>query len=215
MTETPARPATGRTPTARSAPARPAPGRRERKKAATRQSIADAALRLFLERGYEHVSVRDVAEEADVSPTTVFKHFPGGKEALVFDQEEHTDASLVAAVRERDEGEAVVDALHRYVRERWLPHTSHPQHAEFHELIDSTPALRAYSERMWVRHTDTLSAALAEEFGVPAGDLACDALARFVLEVPVLARGRADQGAAVDALFGMLREGWRAPEGAR
>ncbi|NEA44024.1 TetR/AcrR family transcriptional regulator [Streptomyces sp. SID11385] len=203
MTENPARPAS------------PAPGRRERKKLATRQSIADAALRLFLARGYEHVSVREVAEEADVSPTTVFKHFPGGKEALVFDQEERTDASLAAAVRERAEGEGVVDALHRYVRDTWLPHAAHPQHAEFHELIDSTPALRAYSERMWVRHTDTLSAALAEECGVPAGDLACDALARFVLEVPALARGRADQGTAVDALFGMLREGWRAPEGGR
>jgi AcrR family transcriptional regulator len=193
-------------------PGTPAPlGRRERKKAATRQSIADAALRLFLERGYEHVSVREVAEEADVSPTTVFKHFPGGKEALVFDQEAATDASLVAAVRERRSGEDVLDALHRHVRETWLPHAAHPQHAAFHELIASTPALRAYSERMWIRHTGTLSTALAEEFGVPDGDLACDALARFVLEVPVLARGREDQGAAVDALFTMLRKGWRPP----
>ncbi|MGY5138836.1 TetR/AcrR family transcriptional regulator, partial [Streptomyces nigrescens] len=59
-------------------------GRRERKKAATRQALADAALRLFLERGYDQVSIRDIAEAADVSTTTLFKHFPG-KEALVFD----------------------------------------------------------------------------------------------------------------------------------
>ncbi|WP_147264659.1 TetR/AcrR family transcriptional regulator, partial [Streptomyces sp. NBRC 110611] len=61
----------------------PAPGRRERKKAQTRKALADAALRLFLERGYDGVSVKDVAEAADVSVTTLFKHF-SGKEALVF-----------------------------------------------------------------------------------------------------------------------------------
>ena len=57
-------------------------GRRERKKAATRKSLADAALRLFLDRGYDQVSIRDIAEAADVSTTTLFKHFPS-KEALV------------------------------------------------------------------------------------------------------------------------------------
>ena len=45
-------------------------GRRERKKAATRQKIADTALRLFLERGYDAVGIRDVAAEADVAVTT-------------------------------------------------------------------------------------------------------------------------------------------------
>ncbi len=51
-------------------------GRRERKKAATRQKIADTALRLFLERGYDDVGIRDVAAEADVAVTTLFSHFP-------------------------------------------------------------------------------------------------------------------------------------------
>ncbi|WP_280431681.1 helix-turn-helix domain-containing protein, partial [Nocardia brasiliensis] len=57
------------------------PGRRERKKAANRQALADAALRLFLERGYDAVGVREIADAADVSVATLFKHFPGGKEA--------------------------------------------------------------------------------------------------------------------------------------
>ncbi|KJK57800.1 hypothetical protein UK12_14285 [Saccharothrix sp. ST-888] len=51
-------------------------GRRERKKAATRRALADAALRLFLERGYEQVGIREIADAADVSTTTLFKHFP-------------------------------------------------------------------------------------------------------------------------------------------
>lgn len=83
------------TPPDRTAAPRPAVGRRERKKAATRQAIADAALELFLEHGFDRVSVRDVAEKADVSTTTLFAHFPS-KESLVFDREEDVDARLRA-----------------------------------------------------------------------------------------------------------------------
>lgn len=91
-------------------PDSPTPGRRERKKAATRQAIADAALQLFLEHGFDRVSVRDVAERADVSTTTLFAHFPS-KESLVFDREQEVDAALAAAVRERPDGQGVVEAL--------------------------------------------------------------------------------------------------------
>ncbi|GAA4488600.1 TetR/AcrR family transcriptional regulator [Actinoallomurus oryzae] len=185
----------------------PPVGRRERKKAATRQAIADAALRLFLERGYDQVSIRDIADAADVSTTTVFKHF-SGKEALVFDQDEHREAALTAAVRRRADGQSILDALRRHVLDSWLPLAAHPQMAEFTDLVDSTPALRAYSERMWTRHTDALSAAIADELGVRHDDLACAALARFVLQIPVLARGRPDRRAAVEALFDLLAHGW-------
>ncbi|MEU5180681.1 TetR/AcrR family transcriptional regulator [Streptomyces longwoodensis] len=190
----------------------PPVGRRERKKAATRQAIADAALQLFLERGYDRVSIRDVAEQADVSTATVFKHFTG-KEALVFDQEESNDARLVAAVRDREPGESVLDALRRHVLDTWLPIASHPQRQEFNHLVDSTPALRAYAERMWARHTDTLGAAIADEFGVDHDTLACTALARFVLEVPALAQGQKDHRAAVEEVFDFLAHGWRPPAG--
>ncbi|MBS2532549.1 helix-turn-helix transcriptional regulator, partial [Catenulispora sp. NF23] len=74
------------------------PGRRERKKAAIRQSLADTARDLFLERGYDAVGVREIAEAADVSVATLFNHFPDGKEALVFDQDADREAALVAAV---------------------------------------------------------------------------------------------------------------------
>ncbi|MFJ8825212.1 TetR/AcrR family transcriptional regulator [Streptomyces sp. NPDC102467] len=185
-------------------------GRRERKKAATRQAIADAALRLFLERGYDHVSVRDVADAADVSPTTVFKHFTG-KEALVFDQEESTDAHLIAAVRQREAGQSVLEALRQHVLDTWLPIAAHPQREQFNRLVDSTPALRAYGERMWIRHTDNLSAAIADEFGVEHDSLACATLARFALDVPALAQGQKDRRAAVEEVFDILANGWRPP----
>jgi AcrR family transcriptional regulator len=185
-------------------------GRRERKKAATRQAIADAALQLFLQRGYDEVSIREIADAADVSTTTLFKHFTG-KEALVFDQEGNRDAELVAAVRERAAGTGIVDALRQHVLDTWLPVAAHPQAAEFNHLVSSTPALRGYAERMWSRHTDRLSAAIAADLGVENDDLACVTLARFVLEIPALVRGRPDRRAAVEAIFDILTYGWKPP----
>lgn len=182
-------------------------GRRERKKAATRQAIADAALRLFLDRGYDQVTIRDVADAADVSTTTLFKHFTG-KEALVFDQDEDQEAELVAVVRQRPAGQSIVDALREHVMNTWLPAVAHPQMAEFTNLVDSTPALREYAERMWVRHTAALGAAIADEAGVDRDNFACIVLARFVLEIPALTRGRQDLRSAVETIFDTLTHGW-------
>jgi AcrR family transcriptional regulator len=186
-------------------------GRRERKKAATRQAIADAALRLFSERGYDQVGMREIADAADVSTATLFKHFPG-KEALVFDREQHTEAALVAAVREREEGQSVLEALREHVLRTLLPLVRDPRLREFVNLVNSTPALREYSERMWTRHTDTLAAAIADEYGVGHDDLACGTLARYVLEIPNIVRGRKKNVRAdVEAIFEILTNGWRPP----
>lgn len=125
-------------------PDSPTPGRRERKKAATRQAIADAALQLFLEHGFDRVSVRDVAERADVSTTTLFAHFPS-KESLVFDREQEVDAALAAAVRERPDGQGVVEALRAHALESWVPIVTDPRRARFTALVSDTPALREYS----------------------------------------------------------------------
>jgi AcrR family transcriptional regulator len=187
----------------------PVAGRRERKKAATRQAIADAALRLFLERGYDRVSIKDIAEAADVSTTTLFKHFPG-KEALVFDREEDREAELVAAVRGRPAGQDILDALREHVLASWLRVASHPLRDEFTALVDSTPALREYAERMWTRHTAALGAAIADDNGV-GHDVSCRALARFVLDIPALTRGRRDDRTAVEEIFALLTHGWRPP----
>lgn len=188
----------------------PVVGRRERKKAATRQAIADAALHLFLERGYDRVSIKDVADAADVATTTLFKHFPG-KEALVFDQDEGREAALVAAVRDRSAGQSVVDALRKHVLTCWLPIAANPRLVEFDDLIDSTPVLRDYAERMWTRHTAALSAAIADDAGVDHDDMACRALARFVLDIPALTRDRKDRHTAVEEIFDLLAHGWRPP----
>jgi AcrR family transcriptional regulator len=188
----------------------PPVSRRDRKKAATRQAIADAALQLFLEHGYDQVGIRDIAEAADVSTATVFKHF-SGKEALVFDQDQDRESELIAAVRQRPSGQSILDALRHHVLDTWPSIEAHPQAAAFINLVDSTPVLRAYAERMWTRYTDSLSAAIADEIGVSHDDLACAALARFVLDIPALARGRQDRRAAIEAIFDILTHGWEPP----
>ncbi|MCF3102317.1 TetR family transcriptional regulator [Streptomyces roseoverticillatus] len=190
------------------APAAPM-GRRERKKAATRKAIADAALRLFLERGYDEVGIREIADAADVSTTTLFKHFPV-KEALVFDEDADHEARLLAAVRERPEGRSIPAALRDHaLRYRMGATGSRAGFTAFFALVNDTPALRDYGQSMWLRHTSALAAVIAEESGLPADDPACTALAHFALEAPRTARGHDDPRQAVTRAFDLLECGWR------
>lgn len=189
----------------------PAPmGRRERKKAATRQAIADAALRLFLERGYDAVSVREIADAADVSTTTLFKHFPV-KEALVFDEDAEREAHLLAAVRERPEGQSVPAALREHALSARLASAGgDARFAAFLELAASTPALRDYGQKMWLRHATALARVIAEESGLAPDDPACTALAHFALEAPRVAYAHEDPRQAITRAFELLEHGWTA-----
>ncbi|NUW31762.1 TetR family transcriptional regulator [Nonomuraea sp. SMC257] len=184
-------------------------GRRERKKAQTRQALADAALRLFLERGYDNVGVKDVAEAADVAVTTLFKHFPS-KEALVFDLDADLEAALVAAVRERPAGRSIPAALRAHVLEWAVKVAADERGAHIARMVEGTPALSEYARRMWMRHESALARAVAEEVEAPAGDLACAALARFALEAADLVQRDADPGEAAAVVFGLLEQGWSA-----
>jgi AcrR family transcriptional regulator len=196
----------------------PAPGRRERKKAATRAALTDAARRLFLERGYDQVTVADIAAEADTAVTTLFKHFPDGKEALVFGDAagdtERAD-SLVAAVRDRAPGTSPVEALRTFFRGRGIfdPGSPHAQPGVV-ELISRTPVLRAYARHQWEVCEGPLTAVLTEATGVAPDDAATRALARFVLQVPDLASSRDDAVSALDEIFDRLAQGWPAPPSA-
>ena len=91
-------------------------GLRERKKAQTRQAIAEAAQRLFAERGFDAVTVAEVAREADVSQGTVFNYFPT-KEELFYSGMVVFEAELVEAVRARPPGESVLAAFRGFVLE--------------------------------------------------------------------------------------------------
>jgi AcrR family transcriptional regulator len=184
------------------------PGRRERKKAATHRALADAAMRLFLERGYDDVTVREIADAADVSTTTLLKHFPS-KEALVFDLDSEVEARLIAVVENRPPGSSLLSALREHTRGRIEYTVGSEEAADFMGLVRSTPALVEYWHKMWMRHEDALCRAIAADLGVPETDPRCAALAHLALEASALAQRAADPVRAVDAAFDLLENGWR------
>jgi len=188
---------------------RPPIGRRDRKKAATRKLIADAALRLFLERGYGNVTMREVANEADVSATTLLNYFPT-KEALVFDRDADIEASLVAAITDRPGGTSPLAALHQHIKERVGRASAAPGAAQFRALVQSATALIDHERDMWLRHQDALAAAIADADGLPADDRGCRLVAAFALQTLIVATGSEDPPFTVDLGFDLIERGWRA-----
>ncbi|HET9625204.1 MAG TPA: helix-turn-helix domain-containing protein [Kofleriaceae bacterium] len=187
-------------------PAPAPPGRRARKKAATRQALSDAALRLFLARGFADVTVREIADAVDVSTTTLMKHFPT-KEALVFDRDDEIERALVAAVTERPAHSSAFDALRAYLRARVaraVPARVRP----FLELVRTTPALSDHWHKMWLRHAHVLARALARDLGRPASDATCTAMAHLVLEAAALAERSAHPARTLEAALAILEHGW-------
>ncbi|MEV6792569.1 helix-turn-helix domain-containing protein [Streptomyces sp. NPDC051320] len=181
-------------------------GRRERKKAATRQKIADTALRLFLERGYDAVGIRDVAAEADVAVTTLFSHF-ASKEALVFEQGDDFEQRLTQAVTGRAPHEPLIPALRREIH-GLVRHCTADSAAPIWSMIEESPALREYEESMRLRHAETLATAIAADPGLSPTTTACRTIARFAIDAYSLARGADDPEAAVDEIFRMIEAAW-------
>jgi len=136
-------------------------GLREFKKQRTRQAIADTALRLFVERGFERVTVAEVAEAAGVSEKTVFNYFPT-KEDLFFDEVEEREAALVAAIQDRRPGESIPAALRRS-QIADCGRMCSAGFAAFARLIEESHALRAKELEIMARFTQTLARAIEEE----------------------------------------------------
>lgn len=190
------------------ATATPEPGRRERKKLATRRSIADHALRLFLERGFDSVTVAEIAEAADVAASTVFKHFPS-KEAIAFAGDPAVEADLVRAVTDRAATATITRSLRDYLVSAPTLVAGSP---EFVALVRRTPALTEYSDRMWSRHARAVAAAIETQTGWKASDIHVRAWTRYLVQIPSLVRGEADRAAAIDAVLDLLSHGWT-PDG--
>lgn len=86
------------------------PNLRDLKKQQTRQAIMDTALRLFVARGFDRVTVAEIARESNVSEATVFNYFPV-KEGLIFSRMETFEQRLVDAVRQRPPGQSALSAF--------------------------------------------------------------------------------------------------------
>ncbi|MEU2562869.1 TetR family transcriptional regulator [Streptomyces longispororuber] len=182
-------------------------GLRERKKAQTRRRLADTAFTLFRERGFENVTVAEIADAAEVAVSTLFAYFPC-KEALVFDAEDEYERALTAAVRDRGPGVPILDALEAHLVPVAQPAASGPSGEDFVELVKATPALLDYASRLRHRWEASLAATLAQEVGVPADDLLAKTLARFVLDANFLATYGDHTPDDLKTVFERLRYGW-------
>src|SRR5919108_4215791 len=123
------------------------PGLRERKKQQTWGLIAQTARRLFQERGFDAVTVADIARAADISRKTVFNYFPT-KEDLFYSGLEFFEARLLEAIRQRKPGESILAAFTRFVTDsRGLLAVDDPDAGErlltINRLITKSPALLA------------------------------------------------------------------------
>jgi len=150
-------------------------GLRERKKLRTRLLIAETARRLFAERGFEAVSVAEVARESEVSEATVFNYFPT-KEDLVYHGMEDFEGELLDAIRQRPAGMSVLDAFGRFVVEPRGFLASQDEAAQqallgIVRMIATSPALLARERQILARYTESVAALLAEETGAGPDDL--------------------------------------------
>ncbi|MFB7089476.1 TetR family transcriptional regulator [Streptomyces sp. NPDC056296] len=193
------------------------PGLRERKKQRTIQSLSDIAIGLFVERGFDAVSVAEVAAAAEVSKPTLFRYFPAKEDLVLHRIADHEGE----AARVAGEGPAPIEALRRHFLaglERADPVTGlsdRPDVLAFHTLLYGTPALVA---RLYT-HLERSEAALAEALG---GDLEARLAAGQIIAVRrVLAQEnwrriaagegvadvRGDAVAAAERAFGRLAAG--------
>ena len=140
------------------------PGLRERKKARTRQVIADAAARLFAQRGYERVAVADVAREAEVSEQTVYNYFQT-KDQLVTDRDQLVQDELSRLIRTRAAGITPAAAIREFVLDtvegiRRIP--AGQWRGELGYLAAISPAVRRLAQEMSDRQATALAAAITE-----------------------------------------------------
>ncbi|MBB5076385.1 TetR/AcrR family transcriptional regulator [Nonomuraea endophytica] len=121
-------------------------GLRERKKQRTRQALIEAAVRLFQDRGYDQVTVAEIADAAEVSPRTYFLHFQTKEDVLLADTDVRVDLAL-EAIAERDAGERLPDVLVRatdqMIVNAWDRDLSSGLAALRARLAASEPALQA------------------------------------------------------------------------
>jgi AcrR family transcriptional regulator len=148
-------------------------GLRERKKEQTRQLIATTARRLFSERGFDGVTVAEIARAADVAEKTVFNYFPT-KEDLFYSRLEAFEEELLEAIRGRAPGESVIAAFRTFImRQRGVFDLGGDEASEqlrtITRVITGSPALLAREREVLGRYTEALAALIAEETGSDAG----------------------------------------------
>ncbi|SRR5216683_2643556 len=143
------------------------PGLRERRKQETRQAISDVATGMFITRGFDAVTISQVAEAAGVAKMTVTNYFPR-KEDLVFDRAEAIVRSLANVIATRQDGESILAAIRRDYAERAARAdvTLGLSSPEFARMINRSPVLAARNREILEQAERALGDAIAAETGV-------------------------------------------------
>lgn len=151
----------------------PTPDRRTRKRLATRQSISDAATRLFMERGFDGVTIDEIARAADVGRMTVFNHFPR-KEDMFFDREDEAKEMAFGAIRSRPADISPIEALrllaHYMVAQKHLLLPLFAKTQAFVETALASDALKARARQMRDDFVHALAAVLAGDVRQPLSE---------------------------------------------
>ncbi len=147
------------------------PGLRERKKAKTRVAISNVATKIFIERGFDDVTVAEVAAAADVSVATIFNYFET-KEELFFDREGDVIEAQRRFILERKAGETITSVLYREFLaaiDAGVPQLM-ADGASFLRTIEESSALRARVRLGFKKAEASLAETIAEETEATAGD---------------------------------------------
>jgi AcrR family transcriptional regulator len=164
-------------------------GLRERKKQQTRQLIADTARRLFADRGFDDVTVAEVAREADVAEKTVFNYFPT-KEDLFYSRLDVFEGELLGAIRAREPGTTILEAFRDFLlqsggildlRASLRDDRATRQLLDVTRVITDSPALLARERQVFDRYADALAALIAEDTGADPDDVEPRAVAKALL----------------------------------
>jgi AcrR family transcriptional regulator len=163
------------------------PGLRERKKAQTRRRIADTARDLFVERGFEGVTVAEIAEAADVSQKTVFNYFPT-KEDIFYWQLQSFEEEMLEAIGARASGESILRAFRRFLLSRQGLLGKHDADARerltaLNRMILASPALLTREEQVLAGYAATLADLIGRETGARPGDIRPHVVAHALIGV--------------------------------
>jgi AcrR family transcriptional regulator len=162
-------------------------GLRARKKARTRSAIQREALRLFSERGYAATTVEQIADAADVSPSTFFRYFPGKEDLLLLDEHHSLADTVTRAFAAQPPQLPPVAALRAAIRTALadLPPTDRAARLERDVALVAVPELWSANLGLLVRALDQLGEVVAQRAGRDPCDAAVRALTGAVLGVTV------------------------------
>jgi AcrR family transcriptional regulator len=157
-------------------------GLRERKKARTRASLREHALRLFREQGYQATTVEQIAAAAEVSPSTFFRYFPTKEDLILQDD---MDARMVVALERLPAELGPVAAVRAAFRQVWASFSGHELDVvrETTRLSLTVPEIRARAMDEFSRTIQVVAEAVAKRSGLAPDDLAIRAVAGAVVGV--------------------------------